>query len=138
MQYLYCEASTGERTDTLIESENISIDQDALAQEIGLLLGLEMTAVIVDADPGAGTLTLPLSPLPPDPNGLMLAIFQTFGKAKARSLATKYPDFTIGLDAANWAVARGAVEDAKTAGDLTQENYDTLQQFTTDYHIPLE
>lgn len=72
----------------------------------------------------------------PDPGGMLLAVFAAFGKSAARQIAGKYPDFQIALDRGNWPVARAAVDDALTAGDLTQAKYDTMQSLFTQYGIP--
>lgn len=91
----------------------------------------------VEAD---GTLTCEAEPAPqpgPDIRGLMLAIYSEFGKTKARALGSKYPDAQESLNASNWTLARAAVEDMKTNGDITQTQYDRIQVLLTEYHIPI-
>lgn len=72
----------------------------------------------------------------PDPGGLLLAIFAAFGKNNARGLARAYPDFQSGLDRGNWAVARGAVDDALANDDINQTAFNTIQSLFTQYGIP--
>ncbi len=74
MQYRYFEdVDTGERTDVLFISDDISVPPTSHEADIGRAFGRTMRAVTVNADPGPGTLLQPVPPPDPDPDRDALA-----------------------------------------------------------------
>ncbi len=59
----------------------------------------------------------------PVPGDILLDVFATLGKLKARSLARDYPDAMLAIDHKNWPVLFAAVQEMVTNGDLSSEEY---------------
>lgn len=109
-------------------------------EALGLAAGsVEMFESEDDPRPDSPRMETPSSPaIPPDPNGMLLGVFQVLGKDAARALAAKYPDFMAALTAAtpNYDVMQGAVEDAHDAEDLTDEQHAAVVALYSTFHIP--
>lgn len=105
-----------------------------------LVTAVNQSGEVVSAaltEPSQGYLSRLPMPVEPEPvidrGDLLLAIFATLGKPKARLLASAYPDAQIAINHGNWTVLGEAMDEMIQAGDLSAQEASDLnalfQQF---------
>lgn len=88
---------------------------------------------------GGTTWTLaPEPPPPPDGRGFEGALKTLFGDPTViNGLLVKYPLFLWSLRDQNWAYVSAMLQAAKSAGDMTQAQYDAIVEAAQAHHVPL-
>jgi hypothetical protein len=79
---------------------------------------------------------LPAPAAPARVNSFLLAVMSLLSLSVANTLASKYPVFTIALNAGNWSAALDALKLAASNSDLTSDQYNSIITLAAQYAIP--
>jgi hypothetical protein len=78
-------------------------------------------------------------PEPSDPDDIKLAVLDPnagLGRTAARRLIGAYPDVLDALNSANWQLLRAGLAEAHQAGDLTDEQKQTIDSVLAAHNVP--
>lgn len=78
-------------------------------------------------------------PAPPDPDDIKLAVLdpeQGLGRTTARRLIGAYPDVLDAVNSANWQLLRTGLYEAHQAGDLTDNQKQTIDGILDAHNVP--
>lgn len=107
-------------------------DYESVAGSVVLTIPSALNAsgqAVVDAHPK------PVPP-PPDVQGFVRAVIDTFGLENSNGFLSKYNLFILTLNSGNFADARATIQMARTNGDLSAANVTTLSNLADTYNIP--
>jgi hypothetical protein len=94
----------------------------------------------VDTQAGEVTRTWTVEPLPPsDPDDIKLAVLdpqQGLGRTAARRLIGAYPDLLDAVNSGNWQLLRSGITEAHQAGDLTDNQKQTIDGILDAHNVP--